>query len=268
MCVCVCLLFPDNGLSLFVFGSLCYSPGEGRLLHTAIMLTYTPRNDVDALQKGYQLGELNEWSKKTDTELAAHIPLLIKVPWKKASIGARTVVKAELVDMYRTLADLAELTTVPPAIEASVQGTSLAAAFDAPTSLPANLQAKRAFSQIGRCSCNGMYPNKVGKPGDTVKECGANACCKVPLGQFNYMGYSMRTETMRFTSWVPFDNHTNRVAWQPPALVYHELYNLSNDDGRNFDYGGYSANVAGLPKNVPLVTELLAELQDAVASWY
>ena len=46
-----------------------------------------------------QLGELNEWSKKTNTELATHIPLLIRVPWIKASVGARTKVKMELVDL-------------------------------------------------------------------------------------------------------------------------------------------------------------------------
>ena len=46
------------------------------------------------------VGELNEWSKKTNTELATHIPMLIRVPWKKASVGARTTVKMELVDLY------------------------------------------------------------------------------------------------------------------------------------------------------------------------
>merc|ERR1712217_578851 len=74
---------------------------------------------------GYQLGELNEWSKKTNTELATHIPLLMRVPWKTASIGKRTIVKAELIDMYRTLADLAGLSGV----QASVQGMSLADVF-------------------------------------------------------------------------------------------------------------------------------------------
>merc|ERR1712110_1010616 len=74
---------------------------------------------------GYQLGELNEWSKKTNTELAVHIPLFIRVPWKKGSIGKRTLVKAELVDMYRTLVDLAGF----DGVQDSVQGTSLAKVF-------------------------------------------------------------------------------------------------------------------------------------------
>lgn len=51
-----------------------------------------------------QLGELNEWSKKTNTELATHIPLIIRVPWMTQSTGARTTVKIELVDLLRTRA--------------------------------------------------------------------------------------------------------------------------------------------------------------------
>eukprot|EP01043_Picozoa_sp_COSAG02_P060502 COSAG02_NODE_7921_length_2785_cov_1.825763_1_plen_62_part_10 len=45
----------------------------------------------------YQLGELNEWSKKTNTELATRVPLLIRVPWLKASVGVRSQVLVELV---------------------------------------------------------------------------------------------------------------------------------------------------------------------------
>jgi hypothetical protein len=55
---------------------------------------------------GYQLDELNEWTKMTNTELATHVPLLIRAPWAAASVGQRTSVKAELVDLYRTLAEL------------------------------------------------------------------------------------------------------------------------------------------------------------------
>ena len=39
-------------------------------------------------------------SKKTDTELATRVPLIIRVPWLQASVGAVTTVKAELIDMY------------------------------------------------------------------------------------------------------------------------------------------------------------------------
>ena len=96
---------------------------------------------------GYQLGELNEWSKKTDTELATRIPLIIRVPWLSASVGAVTTVKAELIDIYRTLVDLAGLDASK--IEPDVQGTSLAPVFKDVKALPTKL----AYSQIGSCAC-------------------------------------------------------------------------------------------------------------------
>ena len=77
--------------------------------------------------------------------------MIIRVPWAANSIGARTTVKLELVDLYRTLAGLAELPAT--SLQPSVQGTSLASVFDAPTDLPPMLQQKAAYSQIGRCDC-------------------------------------------------------------------------------------------------------------------
>lgn len=119
-------------------------------------------------------GELNEWSKKTNTELATHIPLLIRVPWIKSSVGARTKVKVELVDLYRTLAGLAGLDE--NTIEPSVQGVNLAPVFDSPNDPPEQFKTKRAFSQIGRCNC-GIYATRDGP----TQECGGNACCQIPI---------------------------------------------------------------------------------------
>jgi len=73
---------------------------------------------------GYQLGELNEWSKKTNNELAVRVPLIVRAPWKAAAVGARTSVRAELVDLYRTLVDLAGLNASD--IQPDVQGMSCA----------------------------------------------------------------------------------------------------------------------------------------------
>lgn len=207
---------------------------------------------------GYQLGELNEWSKKTNTELATHVPLLIRVPWKEASQGVRTTVKAELVDMYKTLA---ELTGLGP-VENGVQGTSLAPVFDSPINLSPKFANKIAYSQIGRCSCG--FVKKY-----NVTECDANACCDVPLAQFNYMGYTMRTTDYRFTAWVPFDKTTLKVDWSrltnDGAL---ELFNLTSDTGRSFDYPGYSHNLVNNPAYQELKKKYLEDLKDAVQSWY
>eukprot|EP01047_Picozoa_sp_COSAG01_P038039 COSAG01_NODE_3062_length_6651_cov_63.810745_2_plen_226_part_00 len=210
--------------------------------------------------------ELNEWSKKTNTELATHIPMIIRVPWAANSIGARTTIKLELVDLYRTLAGLAELPAT--SLQPSVQGTSLASVFDAPTDLPPMLQQKAAYSQIGRCDC-GTYNTRKGP----TQECAGNACCTVPTtgGNYTFMGYTMRTTQWRFTIWLPFDDTAARVATPWPSLAaMHsqiELYDLRLDHGRDFDFDGYSYNVAGKPEHAATVEQLWQQLKTTVPTW-
>ena len=69
------------------------------------------------------------------------MPLIIKVPWKLQTKGKTTDAIVELVDMYKTLADLTGLGPV----ESSVQGESFALEFD---TIMANRTEKPAFSQI------------------------------------------------------------------------------------------------------------------------
>eukprot|EP00755_Sulcionema_specki_P014821 Sspe_Gene.57722::Locus_31672_Transcript_1_1_Confidence_1.000_Length_1561::g.57722::m.57722/K01136/IDS; iduronate 2-sulfatase len=197
---------------------------------------------------GYQLGELNEWSKKTNTEFATHVPMMIHVPWLTQSHGKRTAVKAELVDLYRTLANL---TGYQSLVEDSVQGSSLEPVFHDVNAM----SSKVAYSQIGRCACQ-LYNGSL--------ECGANACARVPVSQFDFMGYTMRTADWRYTAWVAFDNSTMRADWSHVAAD--ELYDASKDNGRDFDADGYSDNVAD--QHPSLVDSFRQQLRSAVESWY
>jgi len=211
---------------------------------------------------GYQLGELNEWSKKTDTELATRVPMMIRVPWKTNAVGKRSSVRVELVDMFKTLAELAGISAD---VQPDVQGASLAPLFDDPEgvgALSAALHAKPAFSQIGSCACQNYTRNNW-----TGLECGAGRCINTPVEQFNFMGYSMRTvDGWRFTAWVPMDANTSRVDWS--QQVYHELYDLRDAAAANnsFDFHGMSLNVAN--EHVTIVEQLHEQLQEAVLSWY
>ena len=189
---------------------------------------------------GYQLGELNEWSKKTTTELANRVPFIIRVPWASASIGESTPVKAELIDMYRTLVAMSGLPTTD--IEPGVQGTSLAPVFIDPAGA---LPTKKAYSQIGSCACR-VYSvaSRIPWAGSpltnwTGKECGAGRCIQTPLNRFDFMGYSVRDHDWRFTAWVPMETNSNpaRVNWTQEIL--YELYDLHNDSGTSFDFDGY-----------------------------
>ena len=46
---------------------------------------------------------------------------------------------------------------------------------------------------------------------------------RIPLGEFAFMGYSMRTgDGWRYTAWVRMNPNTSRVDWA--RYVHHELY--------------------------------------------
>ena len=215
---------------------------------------------------GYQLGELNEWSKKTNTELATHVPLIIRAPWKGASAGQRTAVRAELVDLYRTLVDLAGAPA--GSVQPDVQGTSLAPLFDDPAApLPPSLASKSAFSQIGSCSC-GTYTHVLPSGSNwTGLECNSNRCGGTPVNRsdFDFMGYSVRTpEGWRYTLWAPMNHTTSRVDFS--GTLYDELYDQREDKGADFDLDAYFFNVVSL---YPAVSAALRqELVAAVLSWY
>lgn len=113
---------------------------------------------------GYQLGEHGQWMKQTVFEASARVPLLIAGTGmgKKNARSQRTV---ELLDLYPTLAEICELQGVP----SNLHGRSLAPLMKAPDSR----WDKPAVTQVRR-----VRPQSE------------------PV-----MGYSLRTERYRYTSW-------------------------------------------------------------------
>ena len=121
---------------------------------------------------GWQLGEHDSWHKQTNfvnlkcltptlapstvadervafsQELGARVPLLIKVPWLRATSGGKTTpVLAELIDIFPTLAALTG--TAAALSEEHLDGESLADLFTDPARAPADDDA--AYSQYIRC---------------------------------------------------------------------------------------------------------------------
>jgi hypothetical protein len=62
------------------------------------------------------------------------------------------------------------------------------------------------------------------------------------------------------------DNATARVDWAKPVL--YELYDLDRDSGADFDFDGYSVNLASAPAHKDLLATKSKELQAVVATWY
>lgn len=110
---------------------------------------------------GYHLGENGVWTKMTNFERGARVPLIVSVPGMKTA-GQRSQARVELVDLYPTLTELCAL-PMPTHLE----GTSFIPLLET----PAQPWKKAAFSQYLR----------PGKP--------------------PYMGRSIRTDRWRYTEW-------------------------------------------------------------------
>ena len=132
---------------------------------------------------GYALGEEARWCKGTNFELDTRVPLIVRVP---GITEPATVTEAmiEYVDIYPTVADLTGL-TAPDGLD----GMSLVPILRAP-----HLRGRHAaLSQFAR-------PFSRGVP--------------------EVMGYSIRTETHRYTRWIE---------WSGRNLLAEELYDYTSE---------------------------------------
>jgi arylsulfatase A-like enzyme len=88
---------------------------------------------------GWHLGDHGLWCKHTNFEQATHVPMLMRVPGKKA--GVKVTGLTEFVDIYPTLCELAGLP-----LPAHLEGTSFAPLLDD----PGRKWKQAAFSQYPR----------------------------------------------------------------------------------------------------------------------
>ena len=186
---------------------------------------------------GWQLGEHNSWHKYTNFELGARVPLIMRAPWMKLSIGAVTQGLAELVDSYPTVAALVGAGTPTDALD----GVSLVPFFEDPTrtsfptttSLGTNNKTL-AFSQYPHGDNGALVPGTACPFYDAAKK----TCTASPgrSGLENskkvaWMGFSVRDQSWRYTAWLPFNG--TLAIWD--AEVIEELYNHTASDGTDFD---------------------------------
>jgi len=119
---------------------------------------------------GFHLGEHSLWCKNSNFEWDARVPMMISVPGQ-ATAGKRTRALCELLDLYPTLADYCGL-TAPDHLE----GISLRPVIEDPA------------ATIRACALTQNPRPAYGGRGEDPK----------------IMGYSIRTETHRYTQWRDF----------------------------------------------------------------
>ena len=186
--------------------------------------------------------------------------MIVSVPWLPHAAGRQHAGMASLLDLYRTLSELAgiDATTIAPGVE----GASLAPAF----ADPAAAGQPYAFSQIQRLSVPAIEREK---PWRTFVDYPPEASAFYDPSGFSdavdieWMGYSVRNASWRFTEWYQWDGAALRPvppATQPPTELYDHRADQSawDPDVAEFD------NVASAPEHAQVAAQLRAVLRASV----
>jgi iduronate 2-sulfatase len=199
---------------------------------------------------GWKLGEHGAWSKCTNWELDARVPMIFRAPWLgDAARGKPTLAIAELVDLYPTLVELAGLPAPPPS--EGLEGISLVPALQNPGAEHASGKVA-AFSQYPRCT---QY--------DLTTQSEQWECLHIPKENFTRMGYSVRVADARYTEWRVWSGSSLSADWSAAGLVTAELYDHAEDSGigaQSFDDFEFD-NLAEEAGRKPQVEKLAALLR-------
>lgn len=167
---------------------------------------------------GWKLGDYGNWCKHSNMEMDVNAPLFIAAP--DCIKGELTESLAEFVDIYPTLCDLAGLER-----PLHLEGQSLA---------PILKDTKAVVNEVAIS----QYPRGKGLGYDRKNE---------------IMGYSMRTDKYRFTSWQKYED--------PSEVVAVELYDHSSGNKT------VNKNLAEDPSYEQMVQELSQKLRDELLKY-
>jgi len=172
------------------FAGISYLDAQlGRVLDALDQSGLTEKTMIVFLgDHGYHLGEHDLWAKTSNFELDARVPLVIAAPGV-GQVGVRTSALVESLDLFPTLIDLCGLPN-----PANLAGTSLVPILKDPK---ASVKPA-AFTQHPR-------------PAYFDRE---------PGGVPDVMGYSARTDDVRYTEWRD---------WKTGDVIARELYDARHD---------------------------------------
>jgi iduronate 2-sulfatase len=160
---------------------------------------------------GFSLGEADHWCKDTNFENDTRVPLMIRVPGIKPGPSSALI---EYVDIYPTLSQLANLSS-----PVGLDGKSFTAVLDDPLASHRDM----VLSQFSR-------PFRAGNP--------------------EIMGYSLRTDTHRYTRWIN---------WQAKEVLSEELYDYTSP-ASVIQQGSFAVEIANVAQSTDY-DELRSELR-------
>ncbi|CAM3591906.1 sulfatase [Zobellia roscoffensis] len=198
---------------------------------------------------GWHLGDMGIWGKATNYEIATRVPLIIWTPdMAKENRGKSTDALVELVDMYPTLCELADISK-----PATLEGQSFAPLL----SNPEQEWKTAVFSQFPNPALREWAANPLSKGmretsfGPLIEEVEERIIKQQgdkwdrDLFENRLMGYSMRTKDYRFIVWK---DYTDKNA-EP---IFIELYDHVKDPAE-------TTNIA--KDNPELVKELMLQFK-------
>jgi len=199
---------------------------------------------------GWHLGDMGVWGKATNYEIATRVPLMIYSP-KMKSHGEKTNALVELVDIYPTLCELADI-PLPDHLE----GKSFVPLLEDPH----QTWKTAAYSQYPNPALREWAANPLSPEmretwfGPLIKQVEATIIEQMgdkwdrELFEEHLMGYTMRTDRFRLVEWRDFRD-------KDKAPVFVELYDHASDPNE-------TVNVAA--KHPDTVKRLSAQLADQI----
>lgn len=199
---------------------------------------------------GWHLGDMGIWGKATNYEIATRVPLILATPDMKAK-GESTNALVELVDIYPTLCELADLPRPD-----HIVGKSFAPLLEDPD----QEWKEFALSQFPSPALREWAANPLSPEmretffGPLIEEVEGRIIAQQEdlwdrdLFENHLMGYALRTDRYRFISWL--DSRDLNA-----APVYVELYDHDKDPNE-------TTNVADA--NPQVVESLSKQLLEAV----
>lgn len=196
------------------------------------------------------MGEHQEWSKYSNFEVSVKVPLIVHIPgltekerkpFKRTDvlslIGKNETLESapkyiseelvELVDLFPTLAKIADLPVPPLCRLYATQLCSEGISFDKVIKHHVSGEVDDDFSWKTGVFSQYPRPSVAIQPNSDQPK----------LEDIKFMGYSIRTARYRYTEWISFNSTICKPVWQ--HVVAKELYdhkydrfetnNLSND---------------------------------------
>ena len=173
---------------------------------------------------GWHLGDMGVWGKATNYEIATRVPMMIWTPGMKTR-GAKTKAIVELVDIYPTLCELADI-PLPEHLE----GKSFVPLLDDPN----QSWKDAAYSQYPNPALREWAANPLSQGmretffGPLIEEVEERIIQQQgdkwdrELFEQHLMGYTMRTDRYRLVEWKDYRN-------KDATPVFVELYDHRND---------------------------------------